>query len=217
MTLAETEFMEEPVSHNAAVTRCRTYAHFASVLGHPDNDVHSILATGQWFDQLERLSIELPFTFDVAALSAVSDVPPFDELTSLYTSQFEVGLGSVSLFGRSYLSRDEKAIFEELFRLYEHFGLKFEDGGLPEWPDWIVVELEFMHYLTFLEAGSPGDLTPIQRGEHDFIDKHLAAFTHGLAQALDEKSVAVYSDIAKLLAAFVAADTAYLETATTTD
>lgn len=209
MTSADPAFAEDPAVHEATAARCRIYAHFASVLGHPDHDIHSVLVTGQWFDQLRHLSTELPFKLDAAAFQDVIDVPQIEELTSLYTSQFEVGIGSISLFGRTYEGREGKPVFEDLFRVYEHFGLKF-DEGLPEWPDWIVVELEFMHYLTFLEAGSPGDVASLQRGERDFLDKHLMTFTQGLAQSLEDKAVPVYREISRQLAAVVAADATYL-------
>lgn len=196
----------------AAVTRCRVYREFANAFLHPGACSAGRLDDGTWLARLDALAGELPGGNPFTAL----DVPALEGtvgLEQIYTSSFEVGQGAVSLHGRSYGAHadTDKALFEELFRFYEHFGLVFP-GGLPEFPDWLVVELEFMHYLCFLEteAGDTSSRAALRRGERDFLARHLLKFAAGLAARLSDHRIPIYADAARLLEAFVRADGAWL-------
>ncbi len=200
----------------AAVARCRVYREFANAFLHPDLGGAGRLDDGTWLARLNALARELPCEDPFTALG----VPVLDGIAGLaqvYSSSFEVGQGAVSLHERSYGTRadTDKALFEDLFRFYEHFGLRF-DGGLPELPDWLVVELEFMHYLCFLEAeaGDAPSRAALRRGERDFLVRHLQGFAAGLAARLGEARIPAYADAARLLEAFVRADGAWLTRAT---
>jgi TorA maturation chaperone TorD len=68
-----------------------------------------------------------------------------------------------------------------------------------------------MHYLSFLEAGTPGEVADLRRGQRDFLARHLNTwadpFTDSLRAAPDS---APYAEIAGWLAEFTKADQAYL-------
>ena len=212
MTTAESTQSPDAAS-SATAARCRTYRQFANAFMHPESGHDHHLDDGTWLGRLRSLAQQLPYGDPFASIQA----PPLDEtigLGEIYTSNFDVGQGAVSLYGRSYLGGEAKPLFEELFRFYEHFALAFDDG-LPEWPDWIVVELEFMHYLSFLEAESSTHASSLalRRAERDFLERQLCEFTVGLAAALKAKAVAPYADLAQLLNGFVSSDLAYLKDA----
>lgn len=204
-----------PAAAPATAARCRIYHQFARAFMHPDaaHDQHA--GDGTWQRRLRSLARQLPYADPFTSIrdpgsNAVAG------LGEIYTSTFDVGQGALSLYGRTYLGREDKPLFEELFRFYEHFGLVF-DGGMPAWPDWMVIELEFMHYLSFLEAeASAGpSCVPLRRAERDFIDRQLLEFTAGLATALKDRAVPVYAELAQLLHAFVSSDLTYLRQAAT--
>ena len=86
-----------------------------------------------------------------------------------------------SLREGAHVEDDQSALFEELVRFYEFFGLA--RGDAAEMPDHLSVELEFMHFLTHLEsraADRPDDLASIRRAQHDFITRHLCRLMRGL-------------------------------------
>lgn len=79
-----------------------------------------------------------------------------------------------SLRERAHIDSDQSALFEELARFYEFFGLARSENA--ELPDHLAVELEFMHYLTYLESrAEPGSESAagLRRAQRDFLDRHL--------------------------------------------
>lgn len=197
---------------SATAVRCRLYNRFSAAFLHPAAGEEHALASGDWFGAIRDLALELPYADPFAAMEEPASVgiPPLGEI---YTSTFDVGQGALSLYGRSYRNRKEsdKALFEELFRFYEHFGLDSKDG-LAEYPDWIVIELEFMHYLSFIEAETAGasNAASLRRAQRDFIERHLLEFSTGLAAALRDRAIPLYASLAAALSAFVASDLNYL-------
>ncbi|MFQ5661002.1 MAG: molecular chaperone TorD family protein [Gammaproteobacteria bacterium] len=86
-----------------------------------------------------------------------------------------------SLYESDYTSIDRSAVFEELVRFYSYFGLVRDTDAEP--PDHLSVELEFMHFLTYLEHTSQerGEaLEGIRRAQHDFLSRHLLTILKGL-------------------------------------
>jgi DMSO reductase family type II enzyme chaperone len=88
-----------------------------------------------------------------------------------------------SLHEAAYASEDRGVLFEELLRFYGHFGLT--RGEQAELPDHLTVELEFMHFLCWLEHGASArgdDVAGLRRAERDFLARHLRRLAAGLAQ-----------------------------------
>ena len=78
---------------------------------------------------------------------------------------------------------EASALFEELVRYYEHFGLRRKEDA--ELPDHISVELEFMHFLCELEHHAllnGQEIVSVKNAQRDFIDRHVKRLLQGLLQ-----------------------------------
>jgi len=140
-----------------------------------------------------------------------------DGVDVLYCSLFDAALGkaAVSLHERDHGSMGREPLWEDLFRCYAHFGLELEAGGLREAPDHLTIELEFMHFLTFLEASSSDGARGLVLCQRDFLARHLDAWVPRMYELIAKRSGgSVYHHIAHVLRDFVSADRAYLESRT---
>ena len=87
-----------------------------------------------------------------------------------------------SLYQSAHSNREQTALFEELIRWYDHFGLQRK--AKAELPDHISVELEFMHFLTYREhlAGEDKDaVQTLRRAQKEFLNKHLHPFSMSIS------------------------------------
>lgn len=82
-----------------------------------------------------------------------------------------------------------------------------------EWPDHIGIELEFLHYLTFLEATVPDAMMEdYVAAESDFLDRHLARWVPGFSRKLGEGDVpSPYRAFGEVLAQFIAGDREFIQ------
>jgi len=133
-------------------------------------------------------------------------------LSVLYSSKFEVGNPPVSLHEGAYNTQDRKKLLEDLFRFYEHFGLNFKNQKLTNSPDWLICELEFMHYLVFLETSiiDSEKQAALQRAQYDFLDLHLSKWLGALVKSLKAQKIEIYHRFCELLDDFTAAEKQYL-------
>ena len=117
---------------------------------------------------------------------------PVQELRLRYTNLFEASdrSGAISLHESDFVPTPRAKVWEDLVRFYEHFGLRYDGEVIHLWPDHLAIELECLQYLTFLEAGIAGDITPLLRAERDFIDRHLLPWLPDLAGQLVEREEA---------------------------
>lgn len=135
-------------------------------------------------------------------------------LAPLHTALFDHcrGPAMVSLYEKDYGNGEAKMVWEELIRFYEHFGLAFDLRLRKDWPDHIGTELEFLHFLTFLEAAA----APADRGNYalaagDFLSRRLARWAPRFARTLGGAAQASpYARFATLIATFVDAEMALL-------
>jgi DMSO reductase family type II enzyme chaperone len=117
-----------------------------------------------------------------------------------------------SLHEAAYASEDRGVLFEELLRFYGHFGLA--RGERAELPDHLTVELEFMHFLCWLEHGASArgdDVAGLRHAERDFLARHLRRLAAGLAQRC-ERAPSRYAELAQQLSAHVDTELADLAT-----
>jgi DMSO reductase family type II enzyme chaperone len=108
-----------------------------------------------------------------------------------------------SLHEAAYASEDRSALLEELLRFYRHFGLARDERA--ELPDHLEVELEFMHFLCWLEhaASARGeDVAGLRRAQRDFLARHLQRLAAGLAARCAE-APARFAALARMLAEHV--------------
>ena len=147
-----------------------------------------------------------------AALHGVDDAA----LCARYTALFDncKGRAAVSLYEKDYGNGDAKVIWEEVIRFYEHFGLDFDVRESRDWPDHLGTELEFMHYLTFIEASAPDGGSAYRKPQADFLTRHLAKwaprFRTQLERAGEDIPTAPYVFCAQLVDAFIGAEMDYL-------
>lgn len=98
-----------------------------------------------------------------------------------------VNADACSLRERAHVDHDQSALFEELMRFYEFFGLTRDGDADAELPDHLSVELEFMHVLTHLESqlgDRPDTAAAVRRAQHDFLTRHVAALVGNVRQKL---------------------------------
>lgn len=196
-----------------AAARSALYALLARAFTYPEGELAEGFADGTLMHELAAAVAELPYPLEHAL-----EVPPRVEAEPLkltFTALFDtVGASPrVSMLERRYLTdRPEPALWEDLLRFYGYFGLSFADADPVVGPDHLALELEFMHYLTFLEAGSSASAPDCRRAARDFLARHLGAWSGAFASAVAAAGdAAPYDRLAALLAAFVDAERMELE------
>ncbi|MDD3652175.1 molecular chaperone TorD family protein, partial [Immundisolibacter sp.] len=178
----------------------------------PQGDIGAALADGELYAAFADTARALPYRYTFVA-PGLRDARA---LGQTHTALFDA-IGSrprvALLEARHDGAPPEQQLWEELLRFYRYFGLDFSTGGARERPDHLLTEVEFMHYLTFLEAGAPqANADAVRRAQADFLDRHLARWLPGLGAALTElgEQAAPYGVLVDALARFVGADCAYL-------
>lgn len=161
--------------------RARAYAIFASLFRYPTDELAATILDGSLFEELQDVVAALPH-----ATSLDRPVLPasIDELQASYCRLFEASRptgAEISLNEKDYVADERSEVWEDVLRFYEHFGLEYsvEDG--VELPDHLVTELEFLHYLAFLEAGAEGDTGDFARARADFLMRHPGKWVRALA------------------------------------
>lgn len=205
--------------------RSSLYSMLARALAVPDLDFHTSLSEGEFIRALEEAVACLPYPLPELDLVDF-ELPDFIQFQADYIAFFDVGVkGPVCpLYEGAFLKdRGRKAIMEDLLRFYHHFDIKMSDR-VRELPDQLSAELEFMHYLTYLEAGI--EANPDQanedaqenprldliRAQRDFICRHLAVWVPDLAQrTMEREGPAFYRSLLKFLQGYIVADRDYLE------
>lgn len=124
---------------------------------------------------------------------------------TIYLASFDPAVSSqaCSLYESDHTSIDRSAVFEELVRFHSYFGLVRDTDAEP--PDHISVELEFMHFLTYLEHTSQvrGEaVEDIRHAQHDFLSRHLLTILKGLEKRHNTDNV-FYDRLIKDLRQFV--------------
>ncbi len=205
--------IETPRAAEAA-RRSRMYTLLAEALSYPTGDLLERLRDGTLARELRDAASRLATPVEIpASLGRVARDP--GTLQVDYTRLFDAcgARPAVSMLEHRYAARDEppQPVWEDLLRCYRFFGLDFAHGGLTDSPDHLLLELEFMHYLTFLEAGARHGQDDLRRGQRDFLATHPARWVGGFASAVARHAGdGPYAALARLLHDFVALDLAYL-------
>jgi len=157
----------------------------------------------------ENTADDLPYPWDFGEL-AIKQKHGLDDLNTLFTANFDTGTASVSLHSRSYSNKGDQKILEELFRFYEHFGLDLSANNNDFWPDALQVELEFMHYLSYLEGMAEDGALSIVKAQRDFLIRHLEPLVSGINDLVGIKNIPVYTHLMSALYDFLEAECRYL-------
>lgn len=114
-----------------------------------------------------------------------------------------VSASARSLHEADHSGAERTTLFEELLRFYAYFGLT--RTAASELPDHLTVELEFLHFLTFLQHRSEleGRLaTDLVAAQHDFLSRHLLRLSRGIADGFSSDDPR-YRELVGSLSAFV--------------
>lgn len=192
--------------------RCAIYHCFLMAFSSPSDELLRSFVSGEFLLKLNRLGQQLPYPNPFVATQALDlhQSASVDSLRVFYCSCFESGPSPASLRESAHLDMVEKTLLQEILRFYEYFGLELSGGELRELPDSLPLELEFLHYLTYLEAQSQGssagqsNLAAIQRGQRDFVSRHPASWINSFIESLEKVPESeVYLSLARLLANYL--------------
>lgn len=192
----------------ASAARSQFYKILSGVFAYPADAAQADFVRRGAGEALCDAAVDLPFP--VPALALLGDAGGEGEKNDLaftYTSLFDNcgGRPAVPLHEKDYVQRDTKQVWEELIRFYEHFGLGYDLKACGEWPDHLGTELEFLHYLTFLETGAPGDVAgTYSAAAGDFLERHLANWVPKFADKVAGKADgSPYAAFSQVLAQFI--------------
>jgi DMSO reductase family type II enzyme chaperone len=169
----------------------QVYLFLGRCFSYPDEEFYALMKDGHTGEQLRGMVERLPF--DVSFKGIPSSSLPQEEFESEYINSFDIGFGPSlpcplyeSAYREDTSSRD---ITEELLRFYEHFDVKLSDKG-KDYPDHLVVELEFMAYLAKKEAEAlerGRDPAPYRLAQRDFLERHLDTWVGRLDERIQMK------------------------------
>lgn len=192
----------------SAAARSSAYRIFAEALEYPDAALHARVSQGQLGAELRAaLAAADPFLLDHFDEAAFSACGAEDDFQVEYTRLFDAAASKDACHlyeGNNSESRDRA--LEESLRFYDYFGLTMSEEA-REFPDYIVTQLEFLHYLAYCQsavAAQGGDPQPFRLAEEDFIERHLGRWVPKLNQHLQQKQpIAYFAQIIGLLDRFL--------------
>jgi len=212
--------------------RSNMYALLADVFRYPDAAFRSFARNGELTDSLKNIITALPFLYELSDQEAKALLIPEtlsdDDFEAEFIRLFEAGPGDppCSLVeGKHNKDANRRAIFEDLIRFYNHFGLSYKEGPQEDRPDHISFELEFMHYLAFLTLRAVQENKSTHgylQAQKDFLEHHLYKWAPKLAERMQEivaeigtpdAVVVFYDGLTHILDRFIAADFTHLKKA----
>ncbi len=214
-------------------SRADMYAILCDIYRYPDPLSRHYIRSGEFKDNLLRIIGKLPYVFflndqELKGLDYPKDLKD-EDIEIEFIRLFEAGPGNppCPMLEGLHLKKEQsrKSIFRDLILFYNHFGLSYAEGNKEDRPDHLIYELEFLHYLAFLEltAVQKGrDTTPLRQAQIDFLERHPAKWTGliaqrvkaieaGLKEGVNKDVIAFYRNIILLTDRFVEYDLDYLK------
>jgi len=200
-----------------ATARGTLYALAARALTEPDEELHEALESGALDRECRRLLSRTDLDIEPPDLTTDDDretvCARFNDIFVLGHTTVEDRTDgtidaegpSVSLYESGYRpDASWNDVNLDLARAYDYFGVEV-DTDRRENHDHYRLELEFAGYLCRREAAVDADAA---RARLDFLDRHLAVLSEGVADALDgEAGTGYYGELADFCRRLVAADT----------
>lgn len=198
-----------------AAGRSQIYARLAQGLHFPTDRLYHMVVSGQMVAETIQAVAALPYPFSLTGSWGQGLALSQKELEAEYIRLFDVGgpLGPPCSLYEGEHGGGRMKVMEDLLRLYGHFGLRLASARNRERPDYLSLELEYMHYLTFREAESlarGGGQGPYALAQRDFLEVHLVDFTAEVSRRVSSLNVPFYSDLARDAARFCRSELAYL-------
>lgn len=205
---------------HASAARSEVYRILSRVFSYPGGEEARAWLGRTASQELHAAVVDLPFNISAAGILGGAEnnggADPAADLEVRYTSLFDncEGKPTLSLHEKDYSKKYAKTIWEDLIRFYEHFGLAYDLNKTGEWPDHLVIELEFLHYLTFLETGCSEEQLPgYVAAESDFLERHLAEWIPRFGEKVSGIPESMpYGTFSRVLTEFVRADADYNST-----
>jgi putative dimethyl sulfoxide reductase chaperone len=190
LTMANIAEIETGAADREVAARSALYQLFGHVFLYPHDDGVMEYLQGAACETTLVAAQDLPYRVDgldekLRGLLARLNQPA-DRLADQYTAYFDncTGRALVSLRESDYSTGDKRALWEDLVRFYEYFGMNYDfaESLLP--PDHLTVQLDTLQYLTFLEALTDTARPALMKAELDFVTGHLLAWTGEFSKAL---------------------------------
>lgn len=216
----------------ALASRIDMYAILADAYRYPDELTRAYVRNGEFRSHLIRIMGGLPYVVELSdeeqELLVYSNESSDDDVEAEFIRLFEAGPGTppCPLVEGLHLGKEDGriSIFKDLILFYNNFGLSYAEGSSAETPDHITYELEFLHYMAFLElkAHQKGnDVLPLQKAQKEFIERHPAkwigimadqvkSLEADLRDGINKGSVAFYRNVMVLTDRFIKHDLNYL-------
>ncbi len=210
--------------------RSNMYALMADVFRYPDEAFRNFVRNGELVDGLTDIISALPFAYELTDKEKKALVFPEnlsdDDVEAEFIRLFEAGPGDPPcplIEGKYNKDANRRAIFEDLIRFYNNFGLSYKEGPQEDRPDHITYELEFMHYLAFLTLRAMQDEKETNGyflAQKDFMEHHTVKWASSLAERMQgvvseiaepDAAVVFYVDLINILDRFITADFTYLK------
>ncbi len=220
----------------ALSARIDMYALLADIFRYPDPMTLLYVRKGEFKNNLLSMAKKLPYNLTISAQEsadlAFAENLKEDEVEVEFIRLFEAGPGHppCPLVEGVHTDKEEgrKSVFKDLILFYNHFGLSYAEGSSEDRADHLIYELEFLHYLSFLEltAIQKGrDGNPLRRAQRDFLERHLSKWTGvisnrmkeieaGLKEGVNRDVIRFYRNAIVLLDRFVQSDYEYLKAST---
>lgn len=214
-------------------SRADMYAILCDIFRYPDELTRQYILKGDFKSHLLRIAEQLPYEFTTTdeQIRGLGYPQGFDdkEIEVEFIRLFEAGPGNppCPLQEGLHLKKEagRKTIFKDLILFYNHFGLSYAEGNSEDRADHLIYELEFMHYLVFLELTAiqkERDAAPLRRAQIDFLERHPAKWTGliadriqqieaGLKEGVNREVVAFYRNVILFMDRFVQRDLDYLK------
>ena len=193
----------------------QVYLFLGKCFSYPTQEFYQLTQDEGTGEEVRAMVEALPF--DVNFKGIPSPSLPQEEFESEYIKSFDIAFGPshpCPLHESDY--RDDVSsteITEELLRFYEHFQVKLSDKE-RDYPDHLVVELEFVAYLAKKEAdaGKRGNNpAPYRRAQVDFLERHLDKWVPKLDEKIQKRiKQPFYQGASSFLREFLSSHLSYL-------
>ena len=184
-----------------AGNQSKLYSLLSQAFRYPTEEFHGWVSSGGLAREIAEVAGGLPYSVSVPeGLGAGS----LEETRQAHVELFELGgLGGPPAFiYEGEYGGGRMGVMEDVLRFYDHFGISPSlDEGTRDRPDHIANELEFMHILSFQEAGAVerrSDPRAYRQAQQDFLRFHLVEFTAAIAGRTVPKDAPLYSGISEL-------------------
>lgn len=188
-----------------AAVRAKVYKLYSILLASP----HEFDVDGLLREDADWLGLR-PYGIDLGALRRTFLDADMSARKRDYSGLFEVGdAGAPVAIREQQEYRDVAGILEDLTRFYDFFDYPLHTKYA--WaPDHMSVILEFCHLLCHRESTAREDRLSFQLAQHDFVSRHLIAWSQVFADRVDKaRPGTLYAGIAWSASAYVARDFAW--------